>query len=465
MRVRWFLFAPLAVLLTAVVSTAQPPPQPKDGKLVIPFPADATLAPVPALKYQLLPDVREVQPGNQIPAFYKTTMDQNAFYYSKQSIDQREAWLVAPLADLAREKDLVGYGGSGLKQADYAARLETVDWQILNQMRSEGVYLLLPDLQPLRQLASALKVRMRGEVARGEFPAAIHTAQTLFALARAHNEHPTLIGSLVGLAITNIALGAVEEMLQQPGAPNLFWALTDLPTPFIDLRKGMLGERVWLPREYDVLRTAVPVPEAQLKKLADQLDPILQLAAEDRAKKRKTWDSLGKQAADPSAVKAAAERLARAGHKPADLEKLSPVQAVMMADFHQYQVDRDDVAKWVNVPYSQLPESSLTEKGPPGVFGEFAPSGRKVLQAKVRIQQRIELLKVLEGIRAHAAANGGQVPASLDAVMLPLPVDPVTGKPFGYEVKDSLAVLRAIPPDHLKEDVNFNRVYEVSIRK
>jgi hypothetical protein len=33
----------------------------------------------------------------------------------------------------------------------------------------------------------------------------------------------------VGLAIVNIALQSVEEFIQQPGAPNLFWALTDLP--------------------------------------------------------------------------------------------------------------------------------------------------------------------------------------------------------------------------------------------
>ena len=31
--------------------------------------------------------------------------------------------------------------------------------------------------------------------------------------------------------------------MQQPDAPSFYWPLTDLPRPFIDLRKPMQGER------------------------------------------------------------------------------------------------------------------------------------------------------------------------------------------------------------------------------
>src|SRR5689334_25049572 len=86
----------------------------------------------------------------------------------KGEIEKRDRWSTAPLADLAGEKALVGYGGSGLRQADFAARLESVDWDILVQFRAEGINLLLPDVQQLRQLAGALKVRARGEIARKE---------------------------------------------------------------------------------------------------------------------------------------------------------------------------------------------------------------------------------------------------------------------------------------------------------
>ena len=31
--------------------------------------------------------------------------------------------------------------------------------------------------------------------------------------------------------------------MQQPKCPNLYWALTDLPSPLVDLRKGVQGEQ------------------------------------------------------------------------------------------------------------------------------------------------------------------------------------------------------------------------------
>ena len=46
------------------------------------------------------------------------------------------------------------------------------------------------------------------------------------------SRHPTLIADLVGLAIANIGLRPVEEMIGEPGCPNLYWALTDLPASF-----------------------------------------------------------------------------------------------------------------------------------------------------------------------------------------------------------------------------------------
>ncbi len=144
-------------------------------------------APKPALKYQLLPELRELSPGNPIQAYLKCFMEQQNFFFSKESQANREHWQTMPLKDLPlQELRASGYGPAGssaLRQADYAARLDTPDWQILLQAKSEGINLLLPDVQQLRMLASALKVRFRLEVAEHRFDDAVHTAQTLFALA------------------------------------------------------------------------------------------------------------------------------------------------------------------------------------------------------------------------------------------------------------------------------------------
>ena len=50
------------------------------------------------------------------------------------------------------------------------------------------------------------------------------------------------------------------------------------------------------------------------------------------------------------------------------------------------------------------------------------------------MEQRIALLRHVEALRLHAAEHDGKLPVSLSEVAVPLPDDPVIGKPFRYEV-------------------------------
>jgi hypothetical protein len=76
----------------------------------------------------------------------------------------------------------------------------------------------------------------------------------------------------------------------------------------------------------------------------------------------------------------------------------------------------------------------------------------------------VAYLRVIEAVRLYAHDHGGRFPASLDDVKLPLPPDPVTGKPFSYSVRDGgVAVLRGGNPTPGND--RGNRVYEITIRK
>ena len=172
-----------------------------------------------------------------------------------------------------------------------------------------------------------------------------------------------------------------------------------------------------------------------------------------------------KRANDAATVTAMKQRLAQRGHKSADLDKLSNLQIAMMEDFAVYEEYRDSYMKWANLPYWQLPTDFTAMKQPEGILPELTPATIKVIQARARTQQRLGLIHAVEAVRIYAAENEGKVPASLEAIKLPLPVDPVTGKSFLYEVKDGKAILRATPPADRKNDYSFNRVYEVTIRK
>src|SRR4051812_43734820 len=122
--------------------------------------------PSPALRYQLLPELKEMNPGNPIQNYLKCFAEQQKFFFDKEAFERREKLLAMPLKELPAG-ELLEYGGLALRQADWAARLDNPDWQMLLNLKAEGIYLMIPDVQELRALPPALKVRMRAEVALG----------------------------------------------------------------------------------------------------------------------------------------------------------------------------------------------------------------------------------------------------------------------------------------------------------
>jgi hypothetical protein len=75
------------------------------------------------------------------------------------------------------------------------------------------------------------------------------------------------------------------------------------------------------------------------------------------------------------------------------------------------------------------------------------PALSHVRRTSVRAERRIALLRVIEALRFYAADHDGKLPAALDDIKeVPLPVDLVTGKPFGYKLADGKATLDAPPP-------------------
>src|SRR3954471_16801060 len=129
-------------------------------------------APQPVLKYVLLPDLREMNPGNPAQWYVRCFQEQRNFFFGKEAVAERALYRSMPLAELAAKK-LPRYGGSALTQVDWGARLDTLDWQMLQRVQTEGMDLRLPELPPLRILGPALQVRLRIEVARRDFDDAI----------------------------------------------------------------------------------------------------------------------------------------------------------------------------------------------------------------------------------------------------------------------------------------------------
>ena len=77
-----------------------------------------------------------------------------------------------------------------------------------------------------------------------------------------------------------------------------------------------------------------------------------------------------------------------------------------------------------------------------GLFADLLPHIIKLRRTQGRLEQQIALLRHVEALRLYAAEHDGKLPARLSDISVPLPVDPVTGKPFAYAAERNTAHLR-----------------------
>ena len=66
-------------------------------------------APEPALRYLLLPELKEMSPGNPCHNYLKCALEEYHFLFDREQFERRETLLAMPLAKLSRE-DLRDYG-------------------------------------------------------------------------------------------------------------------------------------------------------------------------------------------------------------------------------------------------------------------------------------------------------------------------------------------------------------------
>ncbi len=460
------------LLTTAATALAQAPSQVEPTKLTL----SPAAAPSPALKYVLLPELGDQTPGNAALEYYRA--------FSPEwwvTIRQPKTWekiddaRQAPFKDFPRKEMAWIENLKMLRHVDQAARREYVDWGMAERLRREGYGLLLPDVQGLRQIAVLLAVRARLEIAEGRYDKAVYTLQTGLALARHTGDAVILIQELVGIAIAQIMFHHLEELIQQPGAPNFYWALTDLPRPFFDLHKALQGEKIGLYAAIPELRTleTTRLTQEQQQKLL----PVLggDLEAMVFGGKPKWSNRLMGMLLVLRAYPEAKQALIAQGRKPEEVEALPTLQVVLIDSWRQYQRLQDDEFKCAGLPYwearpllaqadEHFRQARNRLKGMP--FLELLPAIQKVFVAAIRTDRRIAALRCIEAIRIYAAAHDSKLPATLDAIKeVPVPIDPMTGKAFVYRISGEQATLIAPPPPGEGAYVGNTLHYELTFRR
>jgi hypothetical protein len=431
-------------------------------------------APVPALKYRLLPLEGERTPGDAAPIYIR--LAGLATTEGMREITRRTTgWANLPLDGLpvAECRKFVDQWTGALRQLQFGARRQTCNWNYtLNEQKEQVIEVLMPDVQDIRTWARLLALKARVEMAERKYDAAVTTLETGIALSRHAGGGPFAINALVGVACAQTMLGCVEEMTTLPDAPNLYWALTTLPRPLVGLRQALETERMqphWLFPELDEVDRPHSADEWPL--LLARLHRRMK-AIEERIMVTDSTGSHPKQPrlTDVATFKAEALPAARAYFQE------RPAATSIAVDEHvllSYIAGRcrelyDDQFKYAYLPYpeaiaarNQAEEQLKALKGGPlDVFTELMTSVIAALRAEARLERTVAAARTIEALRLHAAGRG-TLPGSLDEVtIVPVPLDPVTGKPFTYRREGETAVL--IGPDSVPQTV---LTYRITLRK
>lgn len=415
--------------------------------------------PRPALRYRLLSGFLDRKPGNAALMYNKIALQLE----NRDMSDLQEKiakWLEVPLDDLPQdvaERELeLETSRVILNALDRAARREQCDWQ-LPLREANPVTLLLPELSKCREMGRLLALEARLQIARGEFDGALHTLQTGFALARHVAEGPTLVNALVGMAICRMMSDRVQEFVQQPDAPNLYWALTGLPRPLIDLSRAAEVEMSFVYLMYPELRELGDESRSPeywrgfVDRLLKESEEIYQLESPELGH-RPMLATLAIKGY-PQACRA----LIREGRTAEDVDAMPVAEVVVRYSIRTYDELRDETFKWFLLPYSEAARGmEQTEQffRTEGRRREILPVASMLLPAvsmakfvAAKNDRDIALLRTVEALRMHAAGGEGKLPATLSEVTeVPVPRDPVTGEPFIYRLNGNRAELQAPAP-------------------
>ncbi len=468
-----------ACVMVAVLVSSAPAQTPKPIRLWL----SPAKAPTPALRYQLLPDARVATSGNAAEV-YQQVID----LLTKKSLGSEAMtlyeWSELPLNRLPKDdvRKTLAFFDEVYELLAKASRCDHCDWGVRERLRDKGIGARLPEVQPMRECALLLSLRARLEMAEGRHKEALATLRSGFALGRNLGEGETLIHFLVGVAITAIMEGQLDQFVSLPDAPNLYYALSDLQMPFISLRKGLEGERISIYATFPTLRDAAtnldagPLSEKDLAtcvKLLPALSKGDELLPPALDRFYMGWNIQHRH-------EIAKKALITAGRPRDKVEAMPPLQVAFLHALLEYDAALDNYLVWQNLPDWELLERMSTVnkryvedrwKNPTAAAVPLVPllipAMKKVSLARVRMDRKFALLRTLEAIRLYAADHDGRLPRSLAAIKeVPLPLDPATGKSFEYQLDGDIAKLRGpVPAGQTPSGVNNYIGYELKIRK
>ncbi|MBN2025105.1 MAG: hypothetical protein JW809_20175 [Pirellulales bacterium] len=437
--------------------------------------------PAAALKYRLTPDYLEQTPGNAATLYLRFTMrfhdqwaramgmtmdnpeSQNRFM---QLSNQMEVWLRQPPSELPCDEveQFLSHFDRSLDYAQAASRRVDCDWgHLLRESGNDVLSVEIYEFDALHGLDRIIALKARLRVAKGDFDGACSWLRTAYCHARHRSMAPFPVNKIFGMQLVGRVADQLEAMSQQPGAPNLYWTVAALPRPPVNIEDEIELDASMLYIEYpqfqEARRTGLTARQAQ-----DLVDRVIA-----RVRKRQTFMSHPEaetkafedwtDGLDPAEFvnrnyAEASKGLAAAGRNEQEITTMPAAQAVLLYTAMRYDQARDADQKWIYVPYWQAEKQAETEEKrlaeeirksePLRLVCGLLPNSRILHYYLAHTERRLATLQVIEAIRFHAAKHDGKLPPSLEAITeVPVPINPVTGRAFPYQLDGDVAILKA----------------------
>ena len=205
-------------------------------------------------KLRLLPRAEDLTDADAVPLYEKAVQAMPRGI--KQ--DQIREWLKLPPEQLPQQQaeEMVQKYLESLKLIVQATKCKQCNWPDWKPGAE------IANLNEYRELAFVIQLWARLEISRGGNQEALLAIQAGFAMARQLGEAPTIMQSLVGVAVAAMMCREVEYFVQAKDAPNLHAALAALPRPFVNVEKAI--EKV-----QGNLKDSNVLARGQLKKIVD----------------------------------------------------------------------------------------------------------------------------------------------------------------------------------------------------
>ena len=420
----------------------------------------------PFLAQRIFPDDSRRHPGNAAVVAMRLCCEKNPDAW-EQLVRNSKLHIALSKENFSAEQARADVPSPDIDELRRAAFCREADWEYPVDANVPHEEIVISDAADLQVILRGLAVHCRADIADGDLTSALDKLTSGLGMV-AHLQNTSLpISKMLQAKNLDMYLDVIEEAIQHESAPNLYWALTALPDPLIDIQSlpDWIRRGPWRHiRALDDLnekRSEEQWRSIRLQMGLFTIPTVFFPGTPDADEVRQRYRSF---------VQAGRTALSDQPELRTEVGTMSDDEVAVRHFIHQYMILGDAyVRAFLLPPKDGLPllRQSMREfrsdKG--REIGDMIPNLSELYLSVWDNRRRIAALRVVEAIRNHAARHE-RLPNSLgDIEELPIPDDPVTGRPFIYEAEDDDTANISGPAMELPDNDPVTLHYRLRIRQ